>query len=199
MIALIFSEPSFCQKIDNNFLKVTSADLISNDSYNYLCSTFDTKIKDSVQIVALGEVSHGGYEPIAFKAQMARYLIERKGYRKLLIEQSDIVYFRPLRMFLNNPSNIDPLYISKWVKQSGFTEATSLVYIELFTWLKAYNNKHPKDLVEVIGFEIGDEKKAINFILNKYIIPNDYKEGQKYVYQLNLADTDADKIELLTS
>ncbi|GAA3991972.1 erythromycin esterase family protein [Mucilaginibacter dorajii] len=194
---VIFSPFSYGQTIKNKFPKFQLDSLTSHYSNNYLGSIFGEKIADSIQIVALGEVSHGGYEPIAFKANMVRYLIESKGYRKVLFELSDIGRIRAMRNYLNNQSINDTSYITKWIKQAQFVDATASECLNLFKWIKQYNIKHPKDIVEVVGFEIGKDQSIINFILNKYIIPYDHKQGQQYVYQLSSDISDTAKIMIL--
>ncbi|MFC0513359.1 erythromycin esterase family protein [Mucilaginibacter angelicae] len=148
--------------------------------------------------MALGEVSHGGYEPIAFKANMVRYLIEDKGYRKVLFELPDLTSVRMLRSYLNNQKNAgDTSYITKWIKDAQFVDATTSVCLNLFKWIKQYNDRHPENMVEVMGFEIGKEQSIINFILNKYIIPYDHEQGQRYVYKLNSGVSDVEKVQIL--
>ena len=194
----IFNQFSYGQTIKNKFPKLQLDSLTSNYSKKYLGSIFDGKIQDSVQIVALGEVSHGGYEPIAFKANMVKYLIESKGYRKVLFELSDIGGIRMLRSYLNSQKNAnDTSYLAKSIKNAQFLDAAASVILNLFRWIKQYNDKHPQNMVEVMGFEIGKEQSVINFILNKYIIPYNYEQSQQYVYQLNSDISDADKIQIL--
>jgi erythromycin esterase-like protein len=197
-VIAIFNSFSYGQTIKNKFTKLQLDSLISNYSKQYLGEIFDGKISDSIQIIALGEVSHGGYEPIAFKANMVRYLVERRGYRKIVFELPDIPAIRMLRSYLNNQKNAtDTSYITKWIKNAQFVDATASVCTNLFKWIKQYNDKHQENMVDVMGFEIGKEQSVINFILNKYIIPYNYEQSQQYVYQLNSVITDADKIQIL--
>jgi hypothetical protein len=194
---LIFNPFSYGQTIKNKSPKFQLDSLTAHYSKNYLVSIFGEKIADSVQIVALGEVSHGGYEPIAFKANMTRYLIESKGYRKVLFELSDIAGIRTMRNYLNNQSINDTSNISKWIKQAQFVDAAASEFLNLFKWIKQYNLKHPKSMVEVTGFEIGKDQSVINFILNKYIIPYDHTQSQQYVVQLSSDISDTDKIMII--
>jgi len=172
-------------------------DLTVNYSKDYLGSIFDSKIPDSVKILALGEVSHGGYEPIAFKANMVRYLIEKKGYRKIFFEREDFSDLRVMRKFLCDPTATDTSYIIQTIKKEGFTDATTIVFPELLKWIKQFNIQHPKDMVYVYGFDLGTDPRVINFILNRYIIPYSEKEGEKYVYKLNSDIADPDKIKII--
>lgn len=188
---------SYGQTIKNRLPKFQLDSLTSNYSNNYLSSIFGEKIADPVQVVALGEVSHGGYEPIAFKANMAKYLIESKGYRKVLFEFADITGIRTMRNYLNDQTIKDTSYIAKWIKQVQMVDAAASEFFNLFKWIKQYNNRHPNDMVEVAGFEIGTDQSIINFVLNRYIIPYDDKQSQQYVYQLSSNMSDTAKIAIL--
>ena len=166
-------------------------------SKNYFSSIFDKKISDSVQIVGLGEVSHGGYEPLAFKVNMVKYLIENKGYRKILFEFSDIGDIRAMRNYLTHKNGNDTSYINRWVINGAFMNAFAAVFPDLLKWIKLYNDKHPKDMVQIMGFDIRNEQLDINFVLNKYIIPYNSQRSQQYVYQLTSSTSDPDKISLI--
>ncbi|MCC8427016.1 erythromycin esterase family protein [Mucilaginibacter sp. UR6-11] len=194
---IIFNPFSYGQAVKNQLPRFNLSALTSTYSKNYLASIFDKKISDTVQIVGLGEVSHGGYEPMAFKANLIRYLIESKGYRKVLFEFSDIGDIRAMRNYLTHQNTNDTSYINKWVKNGTFINAFASVLPGLLKWIKQYNDNHPKDMVQIMGFDIRAEQLVINYVLNKYIIPDNYKESQLYVYQLNSGIPDADKIALL--
>ncbi|MDN3582070.1 erythromycin esterase family protein [Mucilaginibacter flavus] len=197
VVIAIFNQFSYSQIISNKSPKFQSDSLTIHYSNKYLSSVFDGKIADSVQIIALGEVSHGGYEPIAFKANMARYLIERKGYRNILFELPDVGRMRAMRNYLTNQTSNDTAYIGTWVKQAQFVNATASESLGLLKWIKQYNLNHPEDMVQVMGFEIGTGQSIISFILNKYIIPYDRGQGQQYMYQLTSDIADTAKITIL--
>jgi erythromycin esterase-like protein len=171
------------------FAKLTTASL--NSIFKY-------EISPTIKLVALGEVSHGGYEPIAFKADMIKYLVQKKGFRLILFEEFDLLIMREAREYLNN-SKRDFKFVKRWLNRGYFPRASSTVYLDLFNWLKRYNLAHPKDKVQVVGFELGMEKNIINFILNKFIIPFDFKESEKYVRQLNADLGDDVKISIISN
>lgn len=160
-------------------------------------SVFDDNISDSVKIVGLGEVSHGGYEPMAFKANMVKYLIENKGYRKLLIEFSDIGHIRMMRNYLTHQTKNDTSYINHWVKNGEFMNAFAAVLPDMLNWIRHFNDKHPKDMVQFMGFDIRSEQLDIKYILNRYIIPFNYQESQQYVDQLTSNISDSDKVDII--
>jgi hypothetical protein len=177
---IIFNSCSYGQSTKNQLTKFELSSLTTNYSNSYLSSVFDKKITDAVQIVGLGEVSHGGYEPFAFKANMVKYLIENKGYRKFLIETDDFGPIRTLRKYLDDETITDTAYATQWVKNGGFPDATLAVWPGLFKWIKQYNIDHPKNKVEVMGLDVSEGDNTINFILTKYIIPYNYKESQQF-------------------
>lgn len=170
----------FGQTTKINFPDFRSKLTSSNEADTYIKKHFETAIGDSVKVVALGEVSHGGYEPIAFKAHMVKYLVEKKGYRKLLIEGPDQDISK-MRNYLNSGEPQDTLFINKWVKDRDLNEPSSEVYRKLFYWLKTYNLNQEKDPVEVAGFDIGINGHFLNFILYRYIIPYNQQEAQKFI------------------
>ncbi|RZM22824.1 MAG: hypothetical protein EOO88_28205 [Pedobacter sp.] len=196
--AAICSTLSFGQAVAPKPLsKFQLSDLTDNYSSAYLSSVFDRTIPDDIQVLALGEVSHGGYEPIAFKANMVKYLVEKKGYRRILLEWADVGMMRALRHYLNDPKASDPAFIAKWVKDFQSVEAVSDVFPDLLNWIKQFNDRNPKDKVALMGFELGKEISVINLIVYKYLIPFDHKESQKWIYELSSDISDTEKIELL--
>jgi erythromycin esterase-like protein len=180
LMLLIVGNDSFCQINKGNFPDFGSKLTSSSEAETYIKKHFETAIGDSVKLVALGEVSHGGYEPMAFKAHMVKFLVEKKGFRKLLIEGPDQDISK-MRNYLNSREALDTSFINKWVKDRDLNESSSAVYRELFYLLKAYNLIHEKDPVEVAGFDIGINERFLNFILYRYIIPYNQQEAQKFI------------------
>src|SRR5690606_34894276 len=116
-------------------------------------SVFDAEISRDIQIVGLGEVSHGAFDPIVFKAEMVKYLIEVNGYRNILFEFSDIT-IAGVRAFLMNAKETDLSTVDSLVKSMGTFPAGESVLCDLFRWIKRYNLNHPSDLVNINGFDI---------------------------------------------
>ncbi len=196
--ATIFSTLSFGQAVAPKPLaKFQLSDLTTNYSSAYLSSVFDRTIPDDIQVLALGEVSHGGYEPIAFKANMVKYLVEKKGYRRILLEWADVGFIREMRGYLNDPKTNNDSYIAERTKKMQFVDAAAEAKIDLFNWIKIFNDQHPKDRVEVMGFELSTQQYAINYITYKYLIPFDHQASLQYIYRLTSETSDAEKIELL--
>src|SRR5690242_13046611 len=52
----------------------------------WLENAFNNKIPDNIQVIGLGEVTHGGHEVPQVKAKIFQFLVEKKGHRTLLFE-----------------------------------------------------------------------------------------------------------------
>lgn len=155
---------------------------------DWLAKFYGSKISDSVRIVGLGEVSHGSYEPMAFKAKMIQYLVEEKGYRNILFEASDFTNIRPIRDYLSS-NTLEDNKVERFQKLAPSTVPMNRFYGEVFGWIKKYNMAHPNDKVQVAGIDVNDESTLFNYVLNKFIIPSDPVEGEKFVYRMaNIAD-----------
>src|SRR4051812_11668560 len=57
-----------------------------NEDGAWLANIFDSKLSDNVEIVGLGEFSHGAHETYASNAKMIQYLVSKRGYRQLMFE-----------------------------------------------------------------------------------------------------------------
>ncbi len=142
----------------------------------WLDDYFGKKITDSVQIVGLGEVSHGGIEPMDFQVKMIQYLVEKKGFRNVCIEHADFQPFSAIRNYLNN-NNLKDSTIEKFTIESNFTSALKKKFSNLFFWLKAYNINHPQNKVQVAGFDLDRSTHIIDFVLNNYVTPISPSDG----------------------
>lgn len=185
----LFFFPCSAQVAEHKIPVSSLGSLSLNTSTDWLDKFYGPKILDSVQVIGLGEVSHGGCEPLAFKIKMIQYLIQKKGYRNILFEQSDFYSIRPIRNYLNN-NQIQNITVEKWLKDAGYSSATKCFFSDIFSWLKKYNMEHPNDMVQIAGFDLSNEPTFFTYILNNYIIPFNHEDGQKYVHQLaNTSDT----------
>lgn len=165
----------------------------------WLQHVFDDRIHDSVQIVGLGEVSHGGFEPMAFKVKMIQYLVEKRGYRNILFELPDFGALMPVRDNLNNSRVEEPAISGSGVKGVSLLPAGETVLRALFHWLMLYNLKHPTDKAYVRGFDLIHEKGIYNYVLYKYIVPFDPEGAKKIIYRLSDAGTlDTIKIQIIS-
>lgn len=143
---------------------------------------FDSSISNDVQVVGLGEVSHGGYEPMALKAKMIQYLVENKGYKNLLFEFSDMGPARPVRQYLLNNNIKDLSVADSLAKTVAGLPNMQVILSQLFRWLKSYNLAHPREMVKVTGFDFSYDGAFKYFFLYNYIIPLDHIYAQRLLY-----------------
>lgn len=149
---------------------------------------FDTAIGDDIQLVGLGEVSHGGYEPMALKAKMVQYLVEKRGYRNLLLEIADIGFIRPVRLYLSDNNVKDLSITDSLVAGMNVTPAAKTVLGNLFRWLKQYNLLHPAEMVRVEGFDLNGDAVFRNYFMYNYMIPYDHVTAHGLLSQWGRGD-----------
>lgn len=186
LIAVVVSTCTWCSSIAQRNGKIPFSEIgpLSLDSGTaWVQSVFNKSIGNDVQVVGLGEVSHGGYEPLALKARMVQYLIENRGYRNILLEFPDIASVRPVRQYLLNNS-IRELSVADSlarVTAAGLLN-TQEVFSRMFRWIKTYNLAHPREMVRVAGFDLSMDAGFRNFFLYNYIIPFDPANAQRLLY-----------------
>jgi erythromycin esterase-like protein len=189
VIANLLCTHCFAQVVRSTIPSTMIGSLSLNTNVTWLDNYYRQKISDTVQIVGIGEVSHGAIEPMDFQTKMIQYLVERRGYRNILFERSDFYAIRPIRNYLNN-IQLKNDTIEKWAKTGGFTSAAAENFLKLLRWLKIYNLNHPDDQVQIAGFDLSNEPTFFNYVLNHYIIPLNPSQGGEYTYLLNdVSDT----------
>lgn len=116
--------------------------------------SIDEIIMDS-QIVALGESVHTNGSYHKGIARMARYLIEQKGFRVLLLE-TPWYWSGILQAYtLNCTSNSDSLETQiNFAGQTIFPQFASRELRELFVWIRNFNCTNPDDRIYLQGFDI---------------------------------------------
>lgn len=165
------------------FSKIGPLSLDSNTVW--LQKIFDTSVSDNVQMLGLGEVSHGGYEPLALKAKMIQYLVEERGYRNIVLEFPDMAALLQVRRYLLNDSIKDVAVADSFAKATAGLPNAQEVFALLFRWLKLYNLAHPNAKVRLTGFDFSNDVAAQNFFLYNYIIPFDHKYAEGMLYYWN--------------
>jgi len=145
--------PTFAQLKSKS--QIHSLESLSLESTSgWLGSVFDEQITGSIRFVGLGEFSHGGNETIQFKSKMIQYLVERKGYRELLLEYPNIVISPLAEYLVNNKSiNIDSV-VSLAKSAFGRTFLGNTSFYDLLVWIKEYNLSHQGDEISLRGIDI---------------------------------------------
>lgn len=163
----------------------------------WLQKAFDSSIKNNVQVVGLGEVSHGGWEPMAFKTKMIQYLVQKRGYRNILFELCDLANVMPLRHYLTDNNVRDFAIADSLVDRMNIQPVCKVVFNRLFRWLKQYNMTHADGMVQVKGFDLPPHAvEFYNYFTYNYLIPFDPDGAQKMIYQWSSAPiTDSLKVQ----
>ena len=136
---------------------------------DWLASTFADRLKQ-VDLVGLGEVSHGSSDIFKLKAKLVQYLVEREGYKTLLFELDD-ARLRPLNAYLCNksPANIqiiDSLFNKQFNQVEGSLSLNNIDLKNLLNWLKGYNLAHPSGFVSLRGI---DNNISFEYIKKHYM------------------------------
>ena len=153
--------------------RITSHPLgsLSIDSANNNIETaFGNKL-DEINLVGLGEVSHGDKTTFAFNVKMVQYLVTNKNFKILLLEAPNSIV-SIINEFISNSANYSNADIDSLVKRNipygpFHDEETS----GLIKWLKDYNDQHPNSKVSIMGMNI--DAKSPEILLNDYIKPYD--------------------------
>ena len=112
-------------------------------------SFFGDLVKDS-KIVALGETVHTNGSFHQANAKLAKFLVERKGFRNLLIE-TPWYQARFLSQYTKDCSASADIVNGL---QTIFPQFSSVELSELYSWVHNFNCAHPNDQVTLLGFDI---------------------------------------------
>jgi erythromycin esterase-like protein len=165
IIILLFFTQTLCAQNPKQ-LKVNKVGSFSLDADCYwLKEIFDKPIADSVTIVGLGEIAHGGSELFRFKAKMVQYLVEEKGFRNFLFEYpnaaiSNLNYYLKLK----DRNSMDT--VRGLTKEAFANIIKDEAWYDLMVWIKKYNLAHPNDIVNLKGIDIaGATGSFANFFM----------------------------------
>jgi len=134
---------------------------------------------DSIAIVGLGEFTHGGHEPIAYKSELVKFLISQKSFRKLLVEFPNVTLIS-LNNYLIDSSKIDTSKLVSIVDDSFGQAIRDTSFLSLIRWLKMYNYTHQSAVVTVKGIDIeGEAQYFSSYVIHNLLIYLDEKSGRK--------------------
>ncbi|MBO9618915.1 MAG: erythromycin esterase family protein [Niabella sp.] len=187
-IFLLIADTSFAQ----GFPRIGPLSLDSNSIW--VENTFGAHIPENIQLIGLGEVSHGGFEPMAFKAKMVQFLVEKKGYRKILFEISNLTCAQINNILVNSAINnlnvVDS--ILELSEMPVYPVSRSQTMLNLFRWLKKYNLSHPKNIVTIAGIDFpNNANEFYNYFMYNYLVPIDNVHAQKLIakWEINASDS----------
>ncbi|GAB3357763.1 erythromycin esterase family protein [Arachidicoccus ginsenosidivorans] len=138
---------------------------------------FQYKIPNNINLLGIGEVTHGGYEPIKFKVELIKYLISCKGFNTLLLEYPDLGVLGRIRGYINS-TNIQAQE-KKTHSCAVIIRGMSLlprfyqdILIELIDWIRLYNLHH-KTQVGIYGIDFLYKADFYNYFIKNYIVKVD--------------------------
>lgn len=101
-------------------------------------------------VVGLGEATHGSHEFFTMKDRVFRYLVEEKGFRTFAQEVSWTTGLRFDAYVRGGEGDVRELVHKELAKTPWDTQE----YVELLTWMRAYNDKHPHRQVRFMGNDL---------------------------------------------
>ncbi|MEV2253949.1 erythromycin esterase family protein [Streptomyces sp. NPDC050147] len=101
-------------------------------------------------VVGLGEATHGSHEFFTMKDRVFRYLVEEKGFTTFSQEVSWTTGLRFDAYVRGGEGNVRELVHKELARTPWDTEE----YVELLTWMRAYNDKHPHRQVRFMGNDL---------------------------------------------
>lgn len=138
VILLLMSSASYAQETDLTWLNQNVVNL----------TNYQSKLKQDltgIEVLMLGEASHGTREFYLEKNKMIQYLVVHEGYTQIGFEHLD-TEFSKINDFIQGKA-VDLNAAMKNLRAYRTQE-----FLELFQWLKAYNDKNPNHKVTVFGF-----------------------------------------------
>ncbi|MGW7087826.1 erythromycin esterase family protein [Streptomyces sp. NPDC054871] len=101
-------------------------------------------------VVGLGEATHGSHEFFTMKDRVFRYLVEEKGFTTFAQEVSWTTGLRFDAYVRGGEGDVRELVHKELAKTPWDTKE----YVELLTWMRAYNDKHPDRQVRFMGNDL---------------------------------------------
>ncbi len=139
IIFLLVSSASYGQDADITWLNKNAVDL----------ARYTSKLKQDltgVEVLMLGEASHGTKEFYLEKNKIIRYLVTYEGYTQIGFEHLDTEFAKINEYILSHKSeDLD-------LAMNGLMAYRTQEFVELFEWLKYYNMTNPNKKVGVFGF-----------------------------------------------
>lgn len=120
------------------------------------------EIPDNVQIVGLGEASHGSKEFQESKLEMLKMLVEKKDYRAIVVE-ADFGDCLAANAYVQGGDG-DAREI---VNNMSFTIYHTKEMADILDWMKQYNASAPEDKkLRFYGFDMQNPEQGIQFLLD---------------------------------
>ncbi|MBL7715638.1 MAG: erythromycin esterase family protein [Bdellovibrionales bacterium] len=119
----------------------------------------------TTDILGIGESAHGVRGYMRIQNRLIQYFVEKHGFRQIYLENE---------LFATGPA-------SKYVRDGTGTvkDAVSAMwnanqeYVEIFEWLRKWNQTHPADPVELLGADIYETPYLVHQVLVSQLKPQD--------------------------
>ncbi|NGO72663.1 erythromycin esterase family protein [Streptomyces boncukensis] len=105
-----------------------------------------------VPVVALGEAVHGAHEMFTLKHRVFRYLVEEKGFTTFALEAGWGAGLR-LDAYVRTGEG-DPRDLMEQEFGGGAWPWHVAEYLDLITWMRAHNERHPRTPVRFMGNDL---------------------------------------------
>lgn len=149
--------------LENSFVPLSDSIVIRNDEGNELAVLYEhTKNK---KIVAIGEVTHGTKEVLAFQKLIAVNLVKLQDFNCIVLGEISMLDSYKINDFVvGQRKSIDDLKIKNRAKLSEVAYLQNDM-IELYGWIRDFNKSRPfKDKVWVIGTDIDEPEEIMSFV-----------------------------------
>ncbi|PZP49112.1 MAG: hypothetical protein DI598_08600 [Pseudopedobacter saltans] len=137
-------------------------------------------ITPDVKLVGLGEIAILAKETTLFNTRLAAYLISRRDFRMVVLNQSNFV-LRPLNDYLSGNSGFDKdtmdsiAHLS--LQQSMYSSQEMMQFLY---WLKKHNLKFPSKKISISGSAGPEGLIPVYYFLTHYIYPVDPEQGRLF-------------------
>jgi erythromycin esterase len=174
-------KPANLQWLNNNLSRLRSVDIVPDHSdlipIGNLCN--------HAQIVGIGEPTHGTSEALKFKLRLLEYLVTKKGFNTIALEEV-VPSCDLMNAFINNPETSikDSLINSSFYKLWKSEEIYAML-----AWVRKYNSTHLQK-VNFIGMDMEDIRiKTSRKMLREY-----GKHNESIATQVKMIDISLDTL-----
>lgn len=171
LVLLCFLRAGYCcaqqtsinKALEKSFVTLSDSILIKKDANNELAVVYEQA--KSKKIVAIGEVTHGTKEVLAFQKLITTNLVKLHGFNCIVLGEISILDAYKINDFVvNQRGSLDDLIIKDKgkVREVAYRQADM---IELYSLIREFNKNRPfNNKVWVIGADIDEPNEIISFV-----------------------------------
>lgn len=145
----------------SGYLPVLRSNRKIDDLENYAKHIDEIEIADNVEIIALGEATHGNNELQLIKLEVFKHLVEEYNVKAFCLE-ADFGEGLLINDYIQNSNGtaIDA------VKNLSFPIYHTKPFLELITWMHDYNlNKNDDDKLSFYGFDMQNPEGSVDYLI----------------------------------